>query len=187
MRKHVFFTTGLLVLAGAQGCTAAPARTVDREVAGIQRRTPEERAEERKKTEAERETSRAERMRKRVLRKLARYHLSDEFLREREVLGALLLRNELEKIVPKTRDEVRALLVTEEGRVRALLAQDQWKPDIRDKLEAYLKALAKIVAQRRSQVRAETGPTGPIITPDPDDDDNHGSGDGDFGPDQTEK
>ncbi len=185
MRKHVFFTTGLLLLAGAQGCSAVPARTADREVAGVQKRTPEERAEDRKKTDIEREASRAERMRKRVLRKLARYHLSDEFLREREVLGALLLRNELEKIVPKTRDEVRALLVTEEGRVRALLAQDQWKPDIREKLEAYLKALAKIVAQRRSQVRAEA-PSGPIITPDPDDDDDN-SGNGDFGPDQTEK
>ncbi len=113
-------------------------------------------------------------MRRRVLRKMARYNLSDEFLREREVLGALLLRRELEKIVPKNRDEVRALLVTEEGRVRALLTQPNWKQDIREKLEAYMKALAKIIAQRRSQSHADDEQDGPLFPPAEDD--------GGFGP-----
>lgn len=100
------------------------------------------------------EQRKAERMRVRVLRQLARYHLSDEFLREREVLGALLLRQKLEQLAPGTRDEVRVLIADEESRIRELLER-QWKPDLKEMLQRYHRKLNRLLSSKRNQSRFE--------------------------------
>lgn len=102
-------------------------------------------------SEVTNEQFRAEKMRVRVMKKLAPYHLSDEFLREREAVSALDLRTKLQSIVPDTRDEVRALIVEESGRVRAFLEQGTWTEALTEKLKKYLKTLEKLAAKTRNR------------------------------------